>query len=61
MGHHARRLVSAVLTMANHPGLCTNPVDCDCWRIAADRLQDDLTRHEQCLENGWTHTSKETT
>jgi hypothetical protein len=86
MGHHAR-LRASFLTMANHPGVCTNPVDCDCWHMAAqlkhlksalitrermtldtavarmqaDSVTTDLTRHEHCLEQGWTHHSKETT
>jgi hypothetical protein len=47
--------------MASHPGLCTDPVHCDCWRLAADRIQDDLNRHEAALEAGWTRHEKETT
>ena len=43
-------LAHPLLTMADHDGLCCNPVDCDCWRQLADRTRDDLLRHEGNLE-----------
>jgi hypothetical protein len=42
------------------PAVCADPT-CVCWRRLADYLTTDLTRHEHCLEQGWTHHSKETT
>jgi hypothetical protein len=35
--------------MADHEGLCCNPVDCDCWSAAAEfqRLKGLLVTHEQ--------------